>query len=99
MDEGKISISIEVADRRYPLRILPTDEEHIRAAAKRINEKIASYRQNYKGRDIQDALSIAVLQFVMKLIKYEEATDTVPIVNSVQQIDKQLEEYLKYIMD
>ncbi|MDR1680305.1 MAG: cell division protein ZapA [Prevotellaceae bacterium] len=99
MDEEKISISIEVADRRYPLRIAPADEEHIRVAAKRINEKIMRYRQNYKGRDIQDALSITVLQFVMKLIKYEEAADTVPIINSVQQIDKQLEEYLKYIMD
>jgi len=99
MEEEKLSIKINVADRYYPLKIVAADEERIRAAAKRINEKIMQYQQRYANRDIQDALSMATLQYMLKLIEFEEVTDLNPIVEEVQKIDKQLENYLHDIAD
>jgi cell division protein ZapA len=99
MDEEKLSIKINVADRYYPLKIAAADEERIRAAAKRINEKIMQYHQRYVNRDIQDALSMAALQFMMKLMEYEESTNIAPVVKGIQQLDKLLEEYLQNIAD
>jgi len=98
MEENeKLSIRINVADRYYPLKIAAADEERIRAAAKRINEKIMQYHQRYANRDIQDALSMAVLQYVLKLIEYEEVTDLNPLVSEIQKIDKQLDDFLSSI--
>jgi cell division protein ZapA len=94
-EEDKIAIRINVADRFYPLRIKPADEENLRKAAKRINEQVSEYMQNFKNRDAQDALSISVLKFAMKLIKVEEATDIAPVVSGVQQLNKELGEYLQ----
>jgi len=97
MEDNKLSIKVNVADRYYPLKIAIADEEKIRAAVKRINEKVTQYRQRYTERDVQDALSMATLQFVIKLIEQEEYTDVNPVVGDLYRLDKQLDEYLKQL--
>ena len=91
--EDKLSIRISIADRYYPLKIVAADEERIRTAAKRINEKIEQYRQRYSGRDIQDALSMATLQFVIRLIESEHNEHIEPLVKELDSISAQLEVY------
>ena len=95
MPEDKLSIRISIADRYYPLKIVATDEERIRSAAKRINEKIDQYRQRYSGRDIQDALSMATLQFVIRLIESENNENIEPLVKELDSISAQLEAYIQ----
>jgi cell division protein ZapA len=95
MEEEKLSIKINVADRYYPLKIAISDEEKIRAAARRINDKVAQYRQRYADRDMHDALSMATLQFVIKLIEQEEKQDVDRVIKGFSELDKQLEEYLQ----
>jgi cell division protein ZapA len=97
MEEEKLSIKINVADRYYPLKIAITDEEKIRLAARRINEKVALYRQRYADRDLHDALSMASLQFVIKLIELEEKQNVAPVLQELVDLDKQMEEYLQQI--
>ena len=94
LNDSKLSIKVNIADRYYPLRIVRKDEEKIRSAAKRINEKVLYYKQRYADRDIQDALSMATLQFVIKLIEMEENKTTPPIVDEVDRLDKELGDYL-----
>ena len=94
MDE-KLTIRVNVADRYYPLKITRKDEEKIRKAAKMINEKILMYKQKYSDKDIQDFLAMAALQYVVKIIGYEEKSDISPILEEVQDLDRELEEYLK----
>ncbi len=94
LDDSKLSIKINIADRYYPLRIVRKDEEKIRSAAKRINEKVLFYKQRYADRDVQDALSMAALQFVIKLIEMEENKTTPPIVEEIDRLDKELGDYL-----
>jgi len=95
--EEKLSIKINVADRYYPLKIAASDEEKIRAAARRINDKVTQYRQRYADRDMHDALSMATMQFVIKLIELEEKQNLTPMLQDLTDLDKQMEEYLQQI--
>jgi len=95
MMEDKLSIRISIADRYYPLKIVAADEERIRTAARRINEKIEQYRQRYVGRDIQDALSMATLQFVIRLIESENNENIDPLVKELDSISSQIEAYIQ----
>ncbi|MDO9679981.1 MAG: cell division protein ZapA [Bacteroidales bacterium] len=89
------SIQISIADRYYPLRIPANDEEKIRAAAKIINEKIALYKKRYANRDTQDALSMALLQFVIRLIEAEQKEEANQITEDLRSLDTLLDEYIK----
>ena len=98
MEEEKLSIKVNVADRFYPLRIAMSDEEKIRSAARRINDKVVQYRQRYADRDMHDALSMATLQFVIKLIELEEKQTVAPsVLQDLADLDKQMEDYLQQI--
>ncbi|MDR2449288.1 MAG: cell division protein ZapA [Prevotellaceae bacterium] len=95
MEEETLSIKINVADRYYPFKITTSGEESLRAAARRINEVVAQYRQRYSDRDMYDALAMAALQFVVKLIGYEATQGR--MINEVAVLDEELEEYLQAI--
>lgn len=93
MDE-RLSIRVSIADRFYPLRVDPGDEERIRRAAKLINEKVLQYKNRYADKDPQDFLAMASLQFVIKLLQQEESTDINPILDDVRDINEELEAFL-----
>lgn len=93
--EDKLSIKVNIADRYYPLKIDRKDEEKIRNAAKMINEKVLQYRQKYADKDIQDFLAMAALQFVTKVIEYDQKYDFSPLEENVKELNEELEEYLK----
>ena len=95
MSEDKLSIKISIADRYYPLRIAIEDEEMVRAAAQRINQKIEQFNVKYSGQDTQDALAMAALQFVLSLLKYEKDDETSQIVTEIASLDNFLREYLE----
>ncbi len=93
--DDKLSIKVNVADRYYPLKIERRDEEKIRKAARLINEKVLQYKQRYLDKDVQDFLAMAALQFVTRIIEMEDKTDISPLENKLQELNEELEEYLK----
>ena len=98
MDEtmdDKLSIKVNVADRYYPLKIERRDEEKIRKAARLINEKVLQYKQRYLDKDVQDFLAMAALQFVTRILEMEDKTDISPLEQKLQDLNEELEEYLK----
>ncbi len=95
MEDNKLSIKVNVADRFYPLKIELKDEERIRTAAKMINEKVLQYKQRYVDKDIQDFLAMAALQFVIKYIEDEEKQDIEPVLNEIIALNKELDDYLE----
>lgn len=98
METDKLSIKLSIADRYYPLKIRAVDEEKIRAAAKRINLSVERYRRQYTGRDIQDALSMATLQFVIKLTEMEKNEEDATQANELADLDRLLGDYLEKIV-
>jgi cell division protein ZapA (FtsZ GTPase activity inhibitor) len=93
--EDKLSIKVNVADRYYPLKIDRRDEEKIRKAARMINEKVLQYRQKYADKDTQDFLAMAALQFVTKIIEYDQKFDVAPLEGNIRELNEELEEYLR----
>jgi cell division protein ZapA len=92
--DDKLSIRVNVAERYYPLRIDPQDEERIRLAAKMINEKVVQYKQKYADKDVQDFLAMASLQYVIKLLELENHHDDSSLIESVKELDRKLQEIL-----
>jgi cell division protein ZapA (FtsZ GTPase activity inhibitor) len=93
--EDKLSIRVNVAERYYPLKVDREDEEKIRKAARLINEKVLQYKQKYTDKDTQDFISMAALQFVIKLIDFEDHVDNDPFENELKGLTNELGEYLK----
>jgi cell division protein ZapA len=93
--DDKLSIRVNVADRYYPLKVEPENEEKIRKAARMINEKVLQYKQRYTDKDVQDFLAMAALQYVIKLTEEEEKleNDYVPdaLKELIQKIDTVLD--------
>lgn len=95
MEDNKLSINLNIIDRYYPLRIEVKEEEKIRKAAKLINDKVLQYKQKYSDKDTQDFLAMAALQYVSKVLELENKQDSKPIINELQEIEKELEDYLQ----
>ena len=93
--EDKLSIRINIADRYYPLKIERKDEEKIRLAAKQINEKVIQYKQRYSDKDTQDFLAMAALQFVIKSIDAEVKGEISPVLEGIDEINKELDSIIK----
>lgn len=67
-----INIRIHVADKVYPLKVTPDEEEHIRRAAKRLNDRIRQHRQNFEVQDKDDLLAMCALEFATEVENEEE---------------------------
>ena len=60
---NQLKIKVSIADRVYPMTILPQQEEGLRKAAKKIEAMIKQFEQSYAVRDKQDVLAMCALQF------------------------------------
>ena len=54
----KLSIKLKIADREYPMRVEPDEEELIRKAGKIVNEKIKEFKSQFGIDDKQDLLAM-----------------------------------------
>lgn len=64
----ELSIKVNIADRYYPLKVTPEQEEIVRHAAKLINDKLKALQQEFDVKDKQDMLSMTVLELATQLI-------------------------------
>jgi len=94
MDE-KLSIRVNLADRFYPLKIDIREEEHIRKAAKLINERVLQYKQRYVDKDMVDFMAMAALQLATRMVELEEKQDESPLIESLNDLNEELSVYLK----
>ena len=65
--DNKLKIKLSIADRVYPLTIVPSQEEGLRKAAKSIEVMTKQFEQNYAVRDKQDVLAMCALQFASQV--------------------------------
>ena len=92
----KLKIKLSIANRIYPLTIDPGQEEGLRISAKKIEETVKKYEQNYSVKDKQDVLAMCCLQFAAKA---EQTTLTKNSINAaleqrLNDLDKKLESHL-----
>ena len=94
MEEEKLRIKITIAERQYPLTIQPSEEESLRIAVAEIRKMVEFYKSKFKDRDLQDALSMSVLQFAVKVVRLEQNKAFEGLVEDLKLLDKQLDEYI-----
>lgn len=93
--ENKLSIRINIAERYYPLKVNPDEEERIRKAAKLINEKLLVYKQAYSGKDTPDFIAMVTLHFATKYLEMTEKMDETPIIDKVESLNEDISDFLK----
>ena len=81
----KQKIKITIADRVYPLTVLPSQEEGLRKASKKIEDMIKQFEESYAVQDKQDVLAMCALQFASKLeqtkgfVEQEQSTSLIKL--------------------
>lgn len=67
-----LSIKIKIGDREYPMKVKPEEEQRVRHASKRINEKLRAYREQLGIDDKEDLLAMVAFDCLVSLMKNEE---------------------------
>lgn len=84
-----ININLQIAGRFYPLKIKPAEEEVVRRAAKKVNEKVNELQEQYAAKDRQDYLAMCALMNEVELLSgKEKVTITDPkVFEKLREID------------
>lgn len=96
MEESKLSIRVNIAERYYPLKVERNDEEQVRLATKLVNEKMLSFKQLYANKDVQDWLALASLFLALKAVESERNQNMAAATKGLQDLDSKLSEFLDY---
>ncbi|MCG8476925.1 MAG: cell division protein ZapA [Cytophagales bacterium] len=64
---GELSIKIKIADREYPMKVKPEDEEVLRSAGKVLNDRIKELRNTFRIDDRQDLLAMVAFDSMVRL--------------------------------
>ena len=97
MDQDQTAITritVNIADRYYPLRIEAKDEERIRKSVKMLNDKVLQYKQRYTDKDGQDFLAMAAIQFVNQLMEQEDELNDNYIPEVIKKLNEKIDDAL-----
>jgi len=70
----ELSIKVKIADREYPMKVDVEDEERIRLAGKKINEKLKLYRDQFGIDDKQDLLAMVAFDSLYEKLQAEASS-------------------------
>ena len=92
----KLSITLNIANRVYPMKINRDDEENIRKSVKKIEERIKFYEKNYAINDNQDLLAMCLIEVATKLesVSDNSSKDNQDIVVKLANIETLLSEII-----
>lgn len=71
-----LSVKIKIADREYPMKVKPEEEQRVRAAGKFINDQLKMYRSKFGIDDKEDLLTMVAFDSMIAKLKSEEADNT-----------------------
>lgn len=89
---GDLSLKVKIADREYPMKVKSDDEQLIREAAHRVNEKIKNYRTKFGIDDKQDLLAMVAFDSMIRKLRSEKAEE-----ETGETGNKELQDRLKSI--
>lgn len=99
MGDEKFLLTLEIAGRKYPLKINRSDEQAFRDAAKKINTKINQYRVAYGGENsnmlTQDFVVMTAIQALVENFSLGTKNNTKPFEDKIDSLISELDNYLK----
>jgi cell division protein ZapA len=91
----KIKINLVMAGYTYPLTINSQEEQEIREAAKRVNLKLKTYRDNFPTLPLERVITMVAYDFSLKNIRQEKRNDTQHYTEKIEELTEILEDYFK----
>ncbi len=96
MDDNRIKITIQVAQRPMTITIQKEWEHYFREAEKVINDSFLEFAKKWTYTDQQDLLSKILVDFVVKWLADEERLkgfdeEVVPMMESLKQLTDKFE--------
>lgn len=88
-----VALKILIGGRVYPLTVKQEEEEHVLTMAKKINDKMKEFEQNYSVRDKQDLLAMSALNL---LVAEQNNNQNSPVIETeVFQLNSFISDYLQ----
>ena len=99
-DNDEFKIQLRVADKVYPVFCKRSEEGLFRKAATAINDKIFQYSSRFSGAklELKDLLVMAAVHISIENLLMKQKEDTSPLLERIELLDKELEEYLQSIL-
>lgn len=99
MGDEKFLLTLEIAGRKYPLKINRSDEQAYRFAEKRIDKKINQYRVAFGGENskltTQDFMAMTAIQALAENFSLGDKNNTKPFEDKIDSLISELDDYLK----
>ena len=98
-NNDEFKIQLKVADKVYPIFCKRSEEGLYRKAATAINDKILQYSSKFSGAklELKDLLTMAAVHISAENLLLRQKEDTAPLLERIELLDKELEEYLQSI--
>ncbi len=90
----KLVIQLLIGKNLQQITVKRDQEEIFRKAALLINERLNKYKTAYPNQGDVKYMSIALLDFAVKVLQMENNIDTAPYSASIEQLTKEVEEVL-----
>lgn len=71
---SELSIKIKIGDREYPMRVDANEEQLLRLAGRKINEKLKAYNSQFGIDDKQDLLAMVAFDAIVSKMRSESGT-------------------------
>jgi len=90
----ELTISVNIADRPYRLKINRNEEEIIRRAVKEIDLRLKEYSENFAFNDKQDLLAMVLLHYASTAHKLENdlITEESKVLARLQEMEELITE-------
>lgn len=90
-----MKIHVLIDSVRYPMIIKRTDEFQYREAARLLNERLNVYRESYQDIGAIKQWAMTAYEFAFEAVTYKAKNETKPYKDKLEELGKQLDEYLK----
>ena len=94
MEKKKIRINIKIDGKNYPLIIDTEDEERHRLAAKRVNEIVRKYREQFGDQDSKDILAMAAFQIALNGAELQQRNDKTLFIEELKNLNDDISDFL-----
>lgn len=97
-NEDRFLITLDVDSRKYPVKVLRSEEEAYRKAANTINKRINQYRIKHgesRGLIAQDFMAMTAIQVLVENFSLENKNDTMPFEKKITSLIDEMDQYLK----
>ena len=95
MDKQGFRINIKIDGKYYPLTINAEDEERYRLAAKRVNEIVRQYREQFGEQDSKDILRMTAFQIALTNTEVKQYNGKSLFIEELKNLNDDISDFLK----